>query len=80
MEAEGVDQFLARALHDLADGSHPTPQGLGSYLTGIALGWADEPRPVMTQPSLGIFCALKALVDPYAPDEALPTLPSLAFG
>ena len=63
MEAEGDYQFLARGLHDLADGSDPTPQGLGPYLTGIALGWADEPRPVMKQPSLAIFGSLEALVD-----------------
>jgi hypothetical protein len=79
VEAEGVNQLLARGLHDLADASDPTPQALRPYLSGIALGRADEPRPVMTQLPLAIFGALEALVDhvrcrggtPYTPKPSV---------
>src|SRR5215217_3931834 len=62
-EAEGVEEFVVDALHDLADGSYPPPQALGpAPLAAVAFRRMDDARPVAFQPAPMVFFALKALV------------------
>src|SRR5215208_6065829 len=50
-EAEGVEEFVVDALHDLADGSYPSPQALGpAPLAAVAFRRMDDARPVAFQP------------------------------
>src|SRR3954468_7070586 len=46
-QTESVEQLIVDALYDLTDAGYPAPEQLGPYFTaGVALGRADEPRPV----------------------------------
>jgi hypothetical protein len=61
-EAEGIEQLIVDALHDLADASHPPPQALGPGLAAVALGWVDDARSVEIEPPPMVFLAFEALV------------------
>src|SRR5918995_6996009 len=62
-EAEGVEQLLVDALHDLADARDPPPQTFGpASLAGVAFGRMDDVRSVTLEPPEVVFSALEALV------------------
>src|SRR5215208_4998260 len=67
-EAEGVEQLLVDALHNLADTSHPPPQRFGpASLAGVAFGRMDDVCPVTFEPPEVVFSALKACVGYVGP-------------
>jgi hypothetical protein len=79
-QAEGVEELVVDALHDLADAGDPPPQALGPHVAGVALGRAGEPRSVAIEPPEVVFGSLEALVGHVWPRAAEPTLMSLGFG
>src|SRR3954470_8308454 len=62
-QTESVEQLIVDALYDLTDAGYAAPEQLGTYFTaGVALGRADEPRPVVIEPPSVILRPFEALV------------------
>src|SRR5918995_1532411 len=61
-QAEGVEQLVVGALHDLADGGHPPPEALGPGLSRVPFGRMDDSSPVVMEPLEVVFGAFEALV------------------
>src|SRR5215212_2633824 len=60
-QAEGVEQLVVGALHDLADGGHPPPEALGpASLFRVPFGRMDDSSPVMMEPLEVVFGAFEA--------------------
>src|SRR5215210_454665 len=61
-QAEGVEQLVVGALHDLADGGHPPPEALGPGLFRVPFGRMDDSSPVVMEPLEVVFGAFEALI------------------
>jgi hypothetical protein len=62
MEAEGVEEFVVDALHNLADASDPLPESFGPCLAAVALGWMENLCPVALKPPPMVLGALETLI------------------
>ena len=61
-QTEGVEEFVVKALYDLAHTCHPPPQAFGPGLSGVSLGRMDNLCSIALLPTLVVLNAFKAFV------------------
>ncbi len=68
VKAEGIQELVVNAFHDLAEACHPSPESLGpASLAAVAFGWMDKQCSISFEPAPMVFGALETFVGHVAP-------------